>query len=89
MRPETRVYFLFESVGRPDNNLSGQDSIRNLVLKLASWLTAVPMGHKIRVTLARDEAELRDRRSAANSELFHELESILANQESETDEPSV
>ena len=85
MRPETKVHFLFESVGRPDNTFTGEDTVKGIVLRLASWLTAVPMGHKIRVTLARNSSELRDRRSAANSELFQELESIMQAQECEHD----
>jgi hypothetical protein len=78
MRPETNVHALFESVGKPDVTKQIQASVRETVLQIATWLTAVPMGSKIRITLARDESELRSKREAGNSDMLRDLESILA-----------
>lgn len=77
MRLSTQVYFKLESVGRPEHSTSGNGTIREVSLAIAQWLLAVPMGHKIRITIARDEADLHDRRSAANQDMMHELESML------------
>lgn len=77
MRGSTEIYYLFESVGRPDHKQSGHKTLSLTIKLLATWLLAVPMGSKIRVILARDETELRDRRSAANADMMDELESLL------------
>ena len=80
MRPETPVWLLCESIGRPENTLKMKASVRECIIASSQWLMGVYMGAKIRITFARSEAELRDRRSAASEELTNELESILAAQ---------
>jgi hypothetical protein len=78
MRGSTKICFQFESVGRPEHTLEGRDQpLNECIRQLASWLLAVPMGHKIRVLIGRDMADLKDRRSAAKLELMDELESLL------------
>lgn len=87
MRAETHVHALFESVGKPDVTKQTQGSVRETVLQIAAWLTAVPMGSKIRITLARDETELRSKREAGNSDMLRDLESLLADRPESTDCP--
>jgi hypothetical protein len=77
MRSSTTVHWSLESVGRPEHSTSGKGTIREVTLAIAAWLLVVPMGHKIRIIIARDEADLKDRRSAAKLELMDELESLL------------
>jgi hypothetical protein len=85
MRQSTQSYYKLESVGRPEHSTSGSGTIREVTLAIAQWLLVVPMGHKIRITIARDEADLMDRRSAANSDLMQELESLLPAEGEESD----
>jgi hypothetical protein len=78
MKPETKVWLKCESIGRPADTFVMQCSAREAVKVLASWLMGVYMGSKIRILMARTEAELcDDRRSAANQDVMRDLESIL------------
>lgn len=87
MKPETNVHYRLESVGRPKHTFTGEDTIKGVIIRIAHWLTAVPMGSKIRIVLARDASELMDRRSAGSTDLMGELESLLGSHEQqETDD---
>lgn len=78
MKPETKVWMRCESIGRPADTLVVNDSAREAMKALATWLMSVYMGSKIRVIIARTEAELGDdRRSAAQNDVMQDLESIL------------
>lgn len=81
MRGSTEIHYRLESVGKPEHTFQGQDSVANTIKKIAQWLLAVPMGSKIRVVLARDESELKDRRSAANQDMMDELNQMIDGQE--------
>lgn len=82
MRPNTTVCVKLESVGRPEHTIEHQLIRVDVAIRsIAQWLLEVPMGHKIRITMGRDIADLADRRSAANGELMSELESLLATKE--------
>lgn len=80
MRANTIVWAKFESVGKPNQTTTHNGDIRYIATQFAAWLLSTPMGHKMRITLARTEGELNDRRSADKLELMEELESILANE---------
>lgn len=78
MKPETKVWLKCESIGRPSDTLITLCTVREAIKVQANWLLGVYMGSKIRVLIARTEAELSDdRRSAANQDVMQDLESIL------------
>jgi len=85
MRPETKIWLLCESTGKPSETIERQETAREAILTIAQWLMGVYMGGKIRIILARTQDELRDRRSAANQELMGTLESLLG-EHKESDE---
>lgn len=87
MRQSTLVAARLESVGRPEHTKTFVDiRIDELIREFARWMLAVHMGHKIRVTIARDQTELGDRRSAIQTDLMGELDSLLAKQEEESED---
>ena len=78
MRATTELHWLFESVGKPQNTQQGKGSLREAVAAQIKWLESVYMGSKIRVTLARNEADLFPASSGANSSMSNEFESMLS-----------
>jgi len=87
MKPDTRVFYRFESVGQPRHTLKGQDSVREVMLIFARWILSVYMGQKIRIILARSEEELQEgRRSASVDAMISDLESLVnVHEEGETE----
>lgn len=59
MRLTTLIYAKFESKGRPGDALIVEaKSVGVVMQRLLEWVRDVPMGHYIRVTFARSEADL-------------------------------
>jgi len=58
MKPTTKVWYLCESVGKPEHNLKGEAEVRIAAVTIGRWLFESYMGDYIRITLARNEAEL-------------------------------
>jgi hypothetical protein len=87
MKPNTLIWYQFESVGQPRHTLKGQDTVRETLATLARWTLSVYMGAKIRVTFARDEIDLApDRRTAGkHHDIMNDLESILNENAEESD----
>lgn len=86
MKPETKVWLKCESIGRPADTLVMQCSVREAMKVQAQWILGVYMGSKIRISIARTEAELGDdRRSAATNDVMADLESILGSDTEESD----
>lgn len=86
MKPETKVWLKCESIGRPADTLVMQCSVREAMKVQANWILGVYMGSKIRISMARTEAELADdRRTAAQNDVMADLESILGAEPEESD----
>jgi hypothetical protein len=77
MRATTELHWLFESVGKPQNTQQGKGSVREALRAQVEWLDSVYMGSKIRVTLARSEADLFPAKSGGTSSMVSEFESML------------
>lgn len=58
MRLTTEVWAKFESKGRPNETRVVNNQVGLVAKELLGWLVEVPMGHYIRVTIARTESEL-------------------------------
>jgi uncharacterized protein YegP (UPF0339 family) len=86
MKPETKVWLKCESIGRPADTLVTNCTAREAMKALAQWILTTYMGSKIRIIMARSEAELADdRRSAAHNDVMADLESILGPEAEESD----
>lgn len=88
MRLDTVVWMKFESKGKPEaTQVMGRPLIECLKA-LAQWIGSTPMGHCMKITVARSQAELEKltreggkmpsaARDEIMSELMGELDSIL------------
>ena len=78
MRMTNGIHWRLESVGRPEHTSQSDGTVREFVLSLTQWLAKSTMGHRLRITVARDEEGLNERnRSGAPDDMIRELESIL------------
>ena len=85
MKQTTHVYAKFESKGKPDETIVIRNmSLQFVVVSLTRWLLKVAMGHKIVITIGRDEDAIQSTDSSAN-EMIDMLEQIMAEAEAEQD----
>lgn len=80
MKLSSQVWMKLESVGRPNDTKIIHATVRESMFHLAGWLNEVYMGSKIRITLARTQAELEEsKRSSDVKDMLAELDGLLAN----------
>ncbi len=78
MKQETVVWAKFESSGKPADTLIFQSPIREVIFRMAKWLTTVYMGNHITIRLARIESDLyATSRQLRDSNLDNELAEML------------
>lgn len=58
MRLDTEVWMKFESKGKPALNRTFNGTVMGGVRELLAWITTTPMGHCMKLTVARSEVEL-------------------------------
>jgi hypothetical protein len=79
MKPNTAIWASFTNVGKPNDSLTIQGSVRDITTELVKWLLKIYMGQKIRVCLARSEEELSEsRQSQTVKDMMSELDALIA-----------
>lgn len=77
MRTTTEVFYKFESTGRPKETESAKLPVRDVIMAFAKWITRVDMGGKLKITIARNLADLENSRVEETLDINAELEAYL------------
>ena len=75
MRPNTVAWMKCESKGKPKHTIVVQDSVVNLARQLALWMLNVEMGHRLVITIGRDETDVNP--ISATEDAIREFDSML------------
>lgn len=70
MRPTTNAFMLCESKGKPQYTKQMQGTVVELTKQFLTWMLDVEMGHRLVITIGRNEENLR----VKNNEQFAEDE---------------
>jgi hypothetical protein len=86
MRQTTMIWVELNNIGQPHDRQRFNGPLSEMIPKIALWLLSVTMGANIRITIARNQAELdiavkRKVAGAEESDMMSQLEAMLAGNE--------
>lgn len=88
MKTTTEVFAKFESKGKPqETRVVKNMALQFVVVELTRWLLKVAMGHKIVITIGRDEEAIQTSESTSD-DMIAMLEGIMAESVDEAEQES-
>lgn len=85
MRLDTVVWMKFESKGKPEETVAVNGTVLEGLRSLLDWISRVPMGHCMRLTIARSEAELEKLTRSLGQPRIADKEQMMAEFAAELD----
>lgn len=77
MKPTTHIYLHAKNVGKPQEDLVCNGTMKEVALRFIAWLGATTMAKHIEVRIARNEADLKTNKVASVEDFADIFDSLI------------